>query len=112
MEKSCEELNNSPQIGAAADGRPLTRYAANSRNSVVTARRRQFGDLDGERECLETKDGDRESLETKDGERESLETKKRIMRDWRRRGQTRVPCVKGDNGTPLDFGLSRELWTG
>jgi len=24
----CEELNNSPQIEAAADGRPLTRYAA------------------------------------------------------------------------------------
>jgi len=23
-----------------------------------------------------------------------------------------VPCAKGDNGTPPDFGLSRELWTG
>jgi len=23
-----------------------------------------------------------------------------------------VPCAKGDNGTPQDFGLSRELWTG
>jgi len=95
MEKSCEELNNSPQIGAAADGRPLTRYAANSRSSVVTARRREFGDLDGERESLETKDGDRESLETKDGERESSETKKRIMRDWRRRGQGKSSVCKG-----------------
>jgi len=42
---------------------------------VVTARLGEFGDLDGERESLETKDGDRESLETKDGDRESLETK-------------------------------------
>jgi len=23
-----------------------------------------------------------------------------------------VPYAKGDNGTPPDFGLSRELWTG
>jgi len=23
-----------------------------------------------------------------------------------------VPCAKADNGTPPDFGLSRELWTG
>jgi len=38
-------------------------------------RKREFGDLDGERESLENKDGERESLETKDGERESLETK-------------------------------------
>jgi len=42
---------------------------------VVTARRGEFGDLDGERESLETKDGKQESLETKDGDRESLETK-------------------------------------
>jgi len=37
---------------------------------VVTARRREFGDLDGERESLKTTDGERESLETKDGDRE------------------------------------------
>jgi len=42
---------------------------------VVAARRGEFGDLDGERESLETKDGERESLETKDGDRDSLETK-------------------------------------
>jgi len=60
----CEELNNSAQIEAAADGRPLT-YTRRIR--VVTARR-------GERESLETKGGDRESLETNEGERESLET--------------------------------------
>jgi len=31
----CEELNSPPQISAAAatDGRPLTRYAANSRSN-------------------------------------------------------------------------------
>jgi len=42
---------------------------------VVTARRGEFGDLDGERESLESKDGERESLETKDGDPESLKTK-------------------------------------
>jgi len=41
---------------------------------VITARRREFGDLDGERESLETKDRERESLETKDGAREIMET--------------------------------------
>jgi len=34
----CEELNNSPQIEAAADGRPLTRYAANSRSNDAARR--------------------------------------------------------------------------
>jgi len=60
---------------------------------VVTARRREFGDLDGERESLETKDGERESLETKDGERESLETKdgdREIMETSRARQECRV----------------------
>jgi len=27
-------------------------------------------------------------------------------------GRARVPCAKGDNGTPPDFALCRELWTG
>jgi len=46
-----EELSNSPQIEAAADGRPLTRYAANSRSNGATRRvwrlgwrTREFGD--------------------------------------------------------------------
>jgi len=55
----CEEFINSPQIEAAADGRPLTRYAANSHSNGAARR-----DLDGERESLETKDGEQESLET------------------------------------------------
>jgi len=97
---------------------PVTR-----RIRVVTARRGKFEDLDGERESLktkdgereslETKDGDRESLETKDGERESLETKhgdRERMETSRARQECRVQ--KQDKGTPLDFGLSRELWTG
>jgi len=97
---------------------PVTR-----RIRVVTARRGEFGDLDGERESLETKDGERESLETKDGdressdtkdgERESLETKdgdRERMETSRARQECRVQ--KQDNGTPPDFGLSRELWTG
>jgi len=53
----CEESNTSPQIEAAADGRPLT----SNKGTVVTARRGEFGDFDGERESLETKDGERES---------------------------------------------------
>jgi len=35
---SCEELNNSPQIEGAADGRLLTRYAANSRSNGAARR--------------------------------------------------------------------------
>jgi len=73
---------------------PVTR-----RIRVVTARRGEFGDLDGERESLETKDGDRESLETKDGERESLETKpgdRERMETSRVRQECRVQ--KQDNG--------------
>jgi len=36
----CEELNNSPQILAAAaiDGLPLTRYAANTRSNGTAGR--------------------------------------------------------------------------
>jgi len=34
----CEELNNSPQIEAGADGRPLTSYAANSRSNGAARR--------------------------------------------------------------------------
>jgi len=83
-------LNNSPQIEAAADGRPLTRYAANSRSNGAARRvwrlgwrTREFGD-----------------------------------QGWRSRengdfaDKAREPCAKADNGTPPDFGLSRELWTG
>jgi len=94
---------------------------------VVTVRRREFGDLGGERVSLETKDGERESVETKDGERESLETKdgnresletkdgnreSLETKDGDREIMARVLCPKVDNGTPPDFGLSRELWTG
>jgi len=83
-------LNNSPQIEAAADGRPVTRCAENSRSNGAARRvwrlgwkTREFGD-----------------------------------QGWRARefgdlvGKARVPCAKADNGTPPDFGLSRELWTG
>jgi len=51
QEGACEELNNSPQIEAAADGRPLTRYAVNSRSNGAARRfwrlgwrSREFGD--------------------------------------------------------------------
>jgi len=41
---NCEELNNSPQVETAADGRPLARYAANSRSNGAARRAREFGD--------------------------------------------------------------------
>jgi len=43
---NCEELNNSPQI--EADGRPLTRYAANS-SSNGAARRKRSPRMESER---------------------------------------------------------------
>jgi len=66
---------------------------------IVTARQREFGDLDGERESLENKDGQRESLETKDGDRESLETKDGERESLETKhgdfaGKARVPCAK------------------
>jgi len=74
-------LNNSPQIEAATDGRPLTRYAANSRSNGAARRvwrlgwrTREFEDQGWRTRSLETKDGERESLETKDGDREIMET--------------------------------------
>jgi len=70
--KNCEEVNNSPQIlaTAATDGRPLTRYAANSRSNGAAKsswRRRELGDQCGRTRELKTKDGEQESLETNDG---------------------------------------------
>jgi len=120
---SCEQLNNSPKIEAAADGRPLTRYAANSRSNGAAkrvwrpgCRTREFGDLDGERESLETKDGKRESLETKDGERESLETKEgdreRIETSRARqecRVQKRITELYRTLDSPVNFGPGEEV---
>jgi len=92
-------LNNSPQIEAATDGRPLTRYAANSHSNGAARR-----DLDGERESLETKDGEQESLETKDGERESLGTK-----DGERES---LETKDGDQPGGTDFGPGVERSSG
>jgi len=52
VKRKCEELNNSPQILAAAatDGRPLTGFAANSRSNGPARsgwRRREIGDQCG-----------------------------------------------------------------
>jgi len=129
----CEELNNSPQIEAAADGRPLTRYAANSRSYGAVRRvwrlgwrTSVFGDLyrereslatkDGERESRETKDGERESLETKDGDRESLETKdgdrKRMDTSRARqecRVQKRITELHRTYDSPVNFGPGEEV---
>jgi len=90
----CEELNTSPQIEAAADGRLFTRYAANSRSK------------DGERESLETKDGDRESLETQGGEQESLETS-RARQECR--VQKRITGLHRTLDSPLNFGPGEEV---
>jgi len=50
---------------------------------VVTARRGEFGDLEGERESLETKDRDRERMETSRARQENstgLWTRKRKIK--------------------------------
>jgi len=82
---------------------------------VVTARQRELGDLDGERESLETKDGERESVETKDGERESLETKdgdREIMETLRARQecrvQKRITGLHRTSDSPANFGPGEE----
>jgi len=41
-----------------------------------------------------------------------LETKERIIKEWRLGGQSKSVVKSVDNGTPPDFGLCRELWTG
>jgi len=89
----CEELNNSPQIEAAAYGRPLTRYAANSSSNGMSRRvwrlgwrTREFGD-------------------------QGWRAREFGDQGWRSRengdlaGKARVPCAKADNGTQPDFGL-------
>jgi len=83
---------------------------------VVTARRGEFGDLDGERDSLETKDGERESLETKDGEQKSLETKdgdREIMETSRARQechvQKRITGLHRTLDSPVNFGPGEEV---
>jgi len=87
----------------AADGHPLAKYAANSRSNGAARRAREFGDQ--RRRAREFGDQRRRAREFGD-------------QGWRSResgdfaGKARVPCAKAGNGTPTDFGLSRELWTG
>ncbi|XP_070854988.1 splicing regulatory glutamine/lysine-rich protein 1-like [Drosophila suzukii] len=93
---------------------------------VVTERRGEFGDFDGERESLKTKDGERESLETKDRERESLETKdakresletkdgdREIMESSRAsqecRVQNRITGLPRTLDSPVNFGPGEEV---
>jgi len=97
----CEELNNSLQIEAAADGRPFTRYAANSRSSGAARtvwrlgwRTREFEDQG----WRARKFGDQGWRSREFGDP-----------GWRARefgdlaGKARVSCTKADNGTPPDF---------
>jgi len=85
---------------------------------VVTARRGVFGDLDGERESLETKDGERESLETKDGDRETLETKngeresletKHGDRERMETSRARLTELHRTLDSPVNFGPGEEV---
>jgi len=73
---------------------------------VVTARRRDYGDLDGERESLETKDGERESLETKDGYREIMETS-RARQECR--VQKRITGLHRTLDSPVNLGPGEEV---
>jgi len=105
-------LNNSPQIEAAADGRPLTRYAANSRSNGAARsvwrlgwRTREFGDQ-GWR-AREFRDQGWRSRDFGDQERRARE-----FGDQAWRSRENGDFAGKANGTPPDFGLSRELWTG
>jgi len=73
---------------------------------VVTARQGEFGDLNGERESLETKDGERESLETKDGDRERMETS-RARQECR--VQKRITELHLTLDSPVNFGPGEEV---
>jgi len=70
---------------------------------VITARREEFGD---------------QGWRAREFGNQGWRTREFGDQGWRSRengdfaGKARVPCAKADNGTLLDFGLSRELWTG
>jgi len=81
----CEELNNSPQLEAAADGRPLTRYAANSRSNGA-ARRVWRSRIESDRVWrprMEIERVWRPRMESERAWRPWME----IEREWRLRGQ-------------------------
>jgi len=111
----CEVLNNSPQIEAAADGRPLTSYAANTRSNGKARRvwrlgwrTREFGDQGwrarqfGDQGWRSREFGDQgwRAREFGDQAREIMETS-RAMQECR--------VQKQDNGTPPDFGPGEEV---
>jgi len=116
----CEELNNSQQIQAATDGRPLTRYAANSRSNGAARRvwrlgwrTREFGD-----QGWRAKEFGDQGWRTREFGDQGWRAREFGDQGWRSRDnedfacKARVPCTIADNGTPPNFGLFRELWTG
>jgi len=116
----CEELNNSPQIEAAADGRPLTRYAESLETSMEKERVWRLG--------WRTREFGEQGWRAREFGDQGWRAREFGDQGWRRRefgdqgwrsrengdcaGKARVPCAKADNGTPPDFGLSREFCTG
>jgi len=103
----CEELNNSPQIEAAADGRPLTSYAANSRSNGA-ARRVWRPRIKSEREFGDQGWRSREFGDQK----QSMENE----REWRLRGQgksavckTRITELHRTLDSPVNFGPGEEV---
>jgi len=80
---------------------------------VVKARRGEFGDQGwrarefGDQGWRSREFGDQGWRAREFGDQE---WRSRVNGDFA--GKARVPCAKADNGTPPDFGLSRELWTG
>jgi len=115
----CEELNNSPQIETAADGRPLTSYAANSRSNGATRRvwrlgwrTRELGDQ-GWRPRMESERVWRPRMEIERVWRPRTESERvwrpsmENEREWRLRGQGKSAVCR--NGiTELHWTLDRE----
>jgi len=80
---------------------------------VVTARRGEFGDQGWRaREFGDQGWRPREFGDQGWRAREFGDQGWRLRENGDFAGKARVPCAKADNGTPPDFGLSRELWTG
>jgi len=116
----CEELNNFPQIEAAADGRPLTRYAESLETSMEKERVWRLG--------WRTREFGEQGWRAREFEDQGWRAREFGDQGWRRRefgdqgwrsrengdcaGKARVPCAKADNGTSPDFGLFREFCTG
>jgi len=110
----CEELNNSPQIEAAADGRPLTSYAANPLSNGAAKRvwRQRMESERVWRPRMELERVWRPRTESEKVWRQSMENE----RERRLRGQgksavckNRITELHRTLDSPVNFGLGEEV---